>query len=64
MTATRFPYLGGVVGLEDAGSETAFEVAVVARAMVVAVVALWGWRREAGSAPPSPTLLRAEAAVP
>lgn len=51
VTLTRFPYLGGVAGLEDAGSATAFEAAVVVRAVVVLVVAVWGWRRQ--TAPPS-----------
>jgi uncharacterized membrane protein len=64
VTATRFPYLGDVIGLEDGGSEVAFEVAVVARAAVVAVVALWGWRRAAGRAPRSTARLRTEPAVP
>ncbi len=56
VTATRFPYLGSFAGLEGAGSETAFEVAVLVRAVVVAAVALQGWRRAAR--PPTPTTTR------
>lgn len=64
VTATRFPYLGGVLGLEDAGSQAAFEVAVVARALVVAVVALWGWRRAADRTARPTARLRTTPAVP
>ena len=58
VTATRFPYLGGFAGLEGAGDETAFEAAVVARALVVAVVAVQGWRRAAAREQPTATRLR------
>ena len=56
VTFTRFPYLGGFVGIEDAGSAAAFETAVVVRAVLVVVVAVWGWRRAVG--PPAPTTTR------
>ncbi len=47
VTLTRFPYLGTFVGLEDGGAAWPFEVAVAVRAVVVAVIAVWGWRRAA-----------------
>lgn len=47
VSVTRFPYLGSVVGLEDGGDPLPFEVAVVVRAAVLAVVAVQGWRRAA-----------------
>ena len=63
VTATRFPYLGGFAGIEGAGDETAFEVAVLLRAVVVAVVAVQGWRRAARPSAPTTTRLRPGAGV-
>ncbi len=58
VTMTRFPYLGGFVGLEDAGSASAFETAVVVRAVVVAVIAVQGWRRAVTPDTPATSRLR------
>lgn len=64
VTATRFPYLGGFVGIEGAGNEAAFELAVVARAAVVAVIALQGWRRAATPQRTATTRLRVPTPAP
>jgi hypothetical protein len=54
VTATRFPFLGTLLGVEG-GSAEAFEWAVLARAAVVAWLAWTAWRRAAGRlADPSP----------
>lgn len=45
VSLTRFPFLGGVVGLDDGWPAWPFEVAVVVRALVVGVVAVTAWRR-------------------
>ena len=66
VTLTRFPHLGQYVGLEDVGalgSAAAFESAVVARAVVVAVVALVGWRREVARTGTTPTVRLAPGAA-
>lgn len=61
VTFTRFPYLGGFAGLEDGAPAWPFEVAVVVRAVVVLVVAVWGWRRQARPAAGGHTRLRVAA---
>lgn len=59
VSLTRFPYLAGFVGLEDAAAPALpFEVAVVVRAVVVAVVAGLGWRRAAAPATGATARLR------
>ncbi len=50
VSLTRFPYLASVAGIEGGGDALPFEVAVAIRAVVVAVVAVWGWRREVARA--------------
>lgn len=64
VTLTRFPYLGTVIGLEDGGAAWPFEVAVAVRAVVVAVIAVWGWRRAADPPSAARVQLRVRAPVP
>ena len=68
VTVTRFPYLANFVGdgVEGAWSWGPFGAAVVIRAVVLAAVALIGWRRgverESEGAPPEDPTPRAPAA--
>lgn len=58
VTLTRFPYLGNFIPVEGAWPAWPFETAVVVRAVVVAVIAVWGWRRAATPEPTEQVRLR------